>query len=85
MWWILQPQARVGTRQGPIRMPSGCDPGRARDSWVDAACWSNGVDLSLACHSTYMVLDHAQVDPELMQVDLERRSNFQFAHGGFDL
>jgi len=32
-----------------------------------------------------MVLDHAQVDPELVQVDLERRSNFQFAHGGFDL
>jgi hypothetical protein len=32
-----------------------------------------------------MVLDHAQVDPEPMQVELERRSNFQRAHGGFDL
>jgi hypothetical protein len=42
-------------------------------------------NLSLACHSTYMVLDHAQVDPEPMQVDLERRSNLQRAHDGFDL
>ena len=40
---------------------------------------------SLACHSSYMVLDHAQVDPEPMQVDLERRSNLQCAHDGFDL
>jgi hypothetical protein len=32
-----------------------------------------------------MVLDHAQVDPEPMQVELEWRRNFQRAHGGFDL
>ena len=42
-------------------------------------------NLSLACHSTYMVLDHAQVDPEPMQVDLERRSNLQCADRRFDL
>src|SRR5262245_64295581 len=35
---------------------------------VDAACWSDG--LSLACHSIQMLLDHAQVDPEPMQVEL---------------
>ena len=32
-----------------------------------------------------MVLDHAQVDPEPMQVDLERRSNLQCADRRFDL
>jgi hypothetical protein len=41
--------------------------------------------LRLACHPTYMVLNHVQVDPEPMQFDLEQRSNLQCAHGGLDL
>jgi len=41
--------------------------------------------LRLACHPTYMVLNHVQVDPEPMQFDLEQRSNLQCAHGGLGL
>jgi hypothetical protein len=31
-----------------------------------------------------MVLDHVQVDPKPMQVNLELRGNLQCAYGGFD-
>src|SRR6516162_4981115 len=39
----------------------------------------------ISLNSTYILLDHAQVNPEPMEVDLKRGSNLQCAHGGLDL
>src|SRR5262249_55415098 len=73
----------TSSRGFAIRMPSISRPRRTRDGWWTPRAGATG--LSLACHSIQMLLDHAQVDAEPMQVELEWRSNFQPAHGGFDL
>src|SRR5262249_50511067 len=96
--FVPKPDSSCGAGARHLHHESACDfvPGFCDSYAVDFATPAvrgtvggrrvlGATGLSLACHPIQMLLDHAQVDAEPIQVELEWRSNFQPAHGGFDL
>ena len=40
--------------------------------------------MAAGCHSTNVFLNHAQMDPETVQIDFEWARNLERPHGGFN-
>src|SRR5262249_40645572 len=46
--------------------------------------WMKNSTLIYRCHSTNVFLNHAQMDPETVQIDFEWARNLEHPHGGFN-